>query len=183
MFDKAGSIGYNDLAIAGRFDMLLKLSEIINVPGGAVPFDCEVDVGDTGNASVKGFASPVRAVGSVRNSAGGLTLECVITADMLCICDRCCTEFRSLKEQEVRVFLSAELEDEDNPDIFPLTDDCADLDAILTTCFLFELETKFLCREDCAGLCMSCGANLNDGPCGCQKETDPRLAVLKQLLD
>ena len=32
-----------------------------------------------------------------------------------------------------------------------------------------ELAVPFsaLCRERCAGLCARCGANLNDGPCGC----------------
>ena len=35
----------------------------------------------------------------------------------------------------------------------------------------------------CKGLCERCGANLNDGPCGCKATADPRLAVLEQLLD
>ncbi len=42
---------------------------------------------------------------------------------------------------------------------------------------------KPLCKEDCAGLCSSCGADLNQGPCGCREVTDPRwgaLAALKQ---
>ena len=29
---------------------------------------------------------------------------------------------------------------------------------------------KYLCREDCAGLCPQCGAKLNEGPCGCPSE-------------
>ena len=29
---------------------------------------------------------------------------------------------------------------------------------------------KYLCREDCAGLCPQCGANLNEGPCACPSE-------------
>ena len=39
---------------------------------------------------------------------------------------------------------------------------------------------KPLCREDCAGLCPSCGHNLNNGPCDCPtKDIDPRVAPLK----
>jgi uncharacterized protein len=39
-----------------------------------------------------------------------------------------------------------------------------------------------LCRPDCAGLCPTCGRNLNDGPCDCDHDAiDPRLAALKQL--
>ncbi len=44
----------------------------------------------------------------------------------------------------------------------------------------FPVQT--LCREDCAGLCQACGANLNEQPCSCQIESgDPRFAVLKHL--
>jgi uncharacterized protein len=57
------------------------------------------------------------------------------------------------------------------------------LDEVLTTLFILDMDTKFLCREDCAGLCPQCGKNLNDGPCGCKKPRDPRMAVLEQLLD
>lgn len=38
---------------------------------------------------------------------------------------------------------------------------------------------KFICREDCKGLCDQCGADLNQGQCQCRKgETDARLSVL-----
>ncbi len=33
---------------------------------------------------------------------------------------------------------------------------------------------KFLCREDCAGLCPRCGGSLNGGPCGCPDENDEK---------
>jgi uncharacterized protein len=39
-----------------------------------------------------------------------------------------------------------------------------------------------LCKPDCKGLCSSCGANLNEGPCECEAEIDPRFAKLKELL-
>ena len=39
-----------------------------------------------------------------------------------------------------------------------------------------------VCTEDCAGLCPSCGANLNEGPCGCAPATpDSRWAALAEL--
>ena len=37
---------------------------------------------------------------------------------------------------------------------------------------------KPLCRPDCAGLCSTCGSNLNEGPCGCAPAVDERLSVL-----
>jgi uncharacterized protein len=39
-----------------------------------------------------------------------------------------------------------------------------------------------LCREDCKGLCQSCGADLNAGLCSCEQgEVDPRWAALAEL--
>ena len=41
---------------------------------------------------------------------------------------------------------------------------------------------KPLCREDCAGLCPTCGADRNRGDCGCRTETtDPRWEALSKL--
>ena len=59
----------------------------------------------------------------------------------------------------------------------------ADLDEILTTAVVLNMDSKLLCSEDCKGLCPKCGADLNLGPCGCKPETDPRLAVLQQFLN
>ena len=47
---------------------------------------------------------------------------------------------------------------------------------------LLLLPTKLLCREDCAGLCPVCGADLNKGSCSCAKERDPRLSALQSAL-
>jgi len=49
---------------------------------------------------------------------------------------------------------------------------------------LLELPIRFLCREDCAGICPQCGANRNEAPCGCpEAEGDPRWGDLKKLLN
>jgi DUF177 domain-containing protein len=43
---------------------------------------------------------------------------------------------------------------------------------------------KFLCKQECRGLCVHCGADLNEVECEClQDEMDPRWAKLKTVLD
>lgn len=37
---------------------------------------------------------------------------------------------------------------------------------------------KPLCRPDCAGLCPTCGEDLNSGPCGCPTDVDERWHAL-----
>ncbi len=47
-----------------------------------------------------------------------------------------------------------------------------------------ELPEKILCREDCAGLCPTCGRNLNDEPHTHEEETvDSRWAALAELTE
>jgi len=45
-----------------------------------------------------------------------------------------------------------------------------------------ELPEKILCKEECLGLCPDCGANLNEGSCGCSGSIDPRWNGLQSLL-
>jgi len=46
------------------------------------------------------------------------------------------------------------------------------------------LPLKPLCREECKGLCSRCGADLNQGPCGCPEiENESPFALLQQLRD
>jgi Predicted metal-binding, possibly nucleic acid-binding protein len=163
--------------------MRLNLCEIIEMPGSSLPFSCELDTERLVCPAIKSFVSSPFAEGIIRNGAGVLTLTGTIKADMVCICDRCSVEFHCDKVIPLEVRLAADISDEDDPEIFPLDGNWLDLSDVLETCFILNTEAKFLCREDCAGLCPRCGKNLSDGPCGCQKEIDPRLAVLGQLLD
>lgn len=54
---------------------------------------------------------------------------------------------------------------------------------IQNECFL-NLPVKVLCRPDCKGICMQCGADLNEGKCGCDTFIpDPRMARIKDIFD
>lgn len=47
---------------------------------------------------------------------------------------------------------------------------------------LLNLPETVLCREECKGICPTCGKDLNEGECGCgDEETDPRWSALKDL--
>ena len=58
-----------------------------------------------------------------------------------------------------------------------------DLDEAIRQYILLAIPMKPLCREDCAGLCLTCGHDLNEGPCKCPApEVDPRWSKLTKLL-
>ena len=164
--------------------MLLGLSKIIETPDSELPFRTELDLHDLQFGGSYPVQEPVRAEGSVRNVAGVLVLQATVSTTLHATCDRCAAEFLREVSYPVEAVLTRELEDENAADewTFLLDNDSADLDEILTTAFVLNMDSKLLCRPDCKGLCCRCGKNLNAGPCGCRPETDPRLAVLGQLL-
>ena len=161
--------------------MLLDLREIIEIPGKSVPFEVELDTEKLDFESVKEYTTAPVAKGKVVNEAGILRLEGTLTAELVCVCDRCGKEFESIKEMELSALITDG--ETDDPEAFALEGDKLDLEETLETLLILDMETKFLCDPECKGLCSKCGANLNLGPCKCGKEIDPRLAVLEQLLD
>lgn len=61
--------------------------------------------------------------------------------------------------------------------------DSIDLLPYIEQALFLAMPMKILCREDCRGLCPTCGQNLNNKECSCdQSPIDPRLAVLADLL-
>ena len=165
--------------------MLLGLAKIISCPGGVVPFETELDLHEMTFGGCKPVSEPVRAVGQVRNTAGVLELTAMLTTTLHGVCDRCAAPFVREVSYPVEAILTADADsgDYESPWVFPLEDDHADLDDILTTAFVLNMDSKLLCREDCKGVCFRCGANLNEAACTCQPEKEPRFAILQQLLD
>ena len=165
--------------------MLLGLSKIIDSPGASVAFSTSVDLSDLCYGITYPVSEPVLAQGMVRNTAGVLVMTGDIHTCIHGVCDRCASDFDREIDLPIDVVLVTEMANEENEDewVFPLEGDSADLDDIVRTVFVLNLDSKLLCKEDCHGLCHRCGKNLNDGPCNCQKELDPRFAALKQLLE
>ena len=165
--------------------MLLGLAKIIDCPGASLPFSTSIDLSDLQFGTCNPVSEPVEAEGIIRNTAGVLMMTGMIRTRIHGICDRCAVPFDRDMEVPINVVLVTELADEDNEDewVFPLEGDSADLEDIIRTVFVLNMDSKLLCKEDCKGLCHRCGKDLNDGPCSCQKELDPRFAALKQLLE
>ena len=165
--------------------MLLGLSKIIDCPGASLPFSVSVDLSDLCYGVSYPVTEPVVASGTVRNTAGVLMMAGELTTTIHGLCDRCASPFDREIRFPIHAVLVTELADEENEDewVFPLEGDSADLDDIVRTVFVLNLDSKLLCKEDCKGLCPRCGKNLNDGPCNCRKELDPRFAALEQLLE
>ena len=165
--------------------MRLELTKIIHSPGASLQFSENVDLSDLCFGTSYPVSEPVHISGTVRNTADVLMMKGAITTCLHGVCDRCAADFTRDVEIPVDVVLVEEFSNEDSEDewVFPLEADAADLEEIVRTVFVLNMDSQLLCSQDCKGLCCRCGKNLNDGPCSCQKEIDPRFAALRQLLE
>jgi uncharacterized protein len=59
-----------------------------------------------------------------------------------------------------------------------------DLTPLIREHMILAMPITPICKPDCKGLCSECGTDLNTDPCGhVPDKIDPRLAILKSLLD
>jgi uncharacterized protein len=68
------------------------------------------------------------------------------------------------------IFADVDDENADEPDVYPLAEvgTVVDLRPAIREQWLLDASGLPLCRPDCKGLCATCGAELNAGPCACQ---------------
>ncbi len=160
--------------------MLLDVRKIVNAPGERMEFQFELDLSDVDFGGLYPAQEPVVVTGEVRNIAGMLLLDFTAASSLHSICDRCLKPFDDPRSVTCSYAL---VEDEDNDGIILLEEGCVDVGDLARTAFILEMDTKTLCSEGCKGICPGCGVDLNQGSCTCQKQVDPRLAVLAQLLE
>ena len=161
--------------------MLLDLREIIGVPGGKVSFDFSPDMSEAVSGSVNRINKPARAAGNVTNNAGILTFSAIVDATCDCVCARCLKDF----ELPVHKSISANLTeggDGENPDGYFLQGDKVDAGEIIVTEFILNMDDTLLCKDDCAGLCQQCGADLNTEPCSCKKRDRPQTRCFESVI-
>jgi uncharacterized protein len=67
---------------------------------------------------------------------------------------------------------------------FEIGDDgVVDLTPLVRELSVLSVPIQTFCQDNCAGLCPTCGVNLNEETCDCDSdEVDPRLAILKTLI-
>ena len=157
--------------------MTFQLKQLFHWEGDTLPVDYEIPPQALSQIRGYRFDQPVHVTGTFRNRAGivtlDLTVDCVLTAE----CDRCLELFvrpysfsfthtvvLSVNERGINTNLDTSAQPFTREEPF-----FSKFQALMAvTDLLLQLPTKLLCREDCKGLCMHCGCNLNTSSCDCQ---------------
>lgn len=169
--------------------MLVRLSEISPV-GSHFEVNTIEDLSTLPDLVVR---SPIQAQCTLkRKGEGKAELQGRLTATVQLDCDRCLSQY----ELEVDTVLQAIFEVEADtswrikdldykiPDLdtIVLEEPVIDLGDVIRQHLLLALPMKKLCSEQCKGMCLKCGANLNQQSCGCDnKPQDSPFAILAQL--
>lgn len=165
--------------------MLVNVAEILKDYGEKIIVNGDVVLDDTeflGERFV--FTGPVHVEGSLINNGKALEFHAHARGEMNVHCARCGRELTVPLEFPIDEVLTQDdgtMSAQEDVVMFTGTD--IDIRDIAVNHFLMNVQGKYLCKEDCRGLCSKCGKDLNDGPCGCaDDEIDPRWAALAEIM-
>ena len=124
------------------------------------------------------FDEPVSWHVEVTNTGAALLVMGQARGRGRCACARCLEEVELDFQGDIEGYLLIEEgapadfgdgEDapgEDEFEVLP-ADHIVDLEPMIRAALMMDAPQQPLCSDDCKGLCPSCGANLNAGPCSC----------------
>lgn len=161
----------------------IELEPVFNNEGFSQSVDFTLDMSDCNFNGGFPFESGVRIVGEVKNSTDIVSLVAKAEFTLNLTCDRCAADFSRAFSIPVEHVLVTELNDDDNDEFIVVDSFHYDLEPLVRGDVVLALPMKVLCREDCVGICHRCGKDLNDGPCDCGRDYDPRWDALQQLLE
>ncbi len=163
--------------------MIIELESVFNTEGMKIPFDYELSLSEMSVSGYTPITAPVKVSGYIENRAGIVNLTAKADLVYEAPCDRCATDVRRDYSFPVEHTLVVALESGDNDDFLEVPNLRLDLDALVEEDVNLALPSKYLCNDDCKGLCPTCGKNLNKDQCDCKAPIDPRMEVLLKLLE
>ncbi|MBR6385793.1 MAG: DUF177 domain-containing protein [Ruminococcus sp.] len=146
--------------------MKINLKQVFNIVGESRDFDYETGRDELKHIKGISFSSALRIKGRAYNRAGVVYLDYTASFSLSLECDRCLKKFERNHEFDFSHIVVRELNG-DNDDYIVAESESIEMNDIAITDILPELPSKNLCRDDCKGLCMVCGCDLNESVCNC----------------
>ena len=165
--------------------MIIDVSSILKEFGGRIDISDEIEISPIeAYGCTYRFNAPVNVNGAVTNNGTTLILKAKCTGVISTQCARCLKDIDVDFSFEVEeTLIQGEEIPEEFEDVIVFEGYTVSLDEIITNNFIMNVSSRYLCKEDCKGLCTSCGADLNEGECGCDNEViDPRWAALADII-
>jgi uncharacterized protein len=145
--------------------------DVRTIRQGSTPIEVSVPADDPAFVGLGvNLTAPVRVTGLLQ-AAGEGTYRLAGRAEGTAKgeCRRCLKELSLPFDVQFDAVFTTSQDMLDDPGVYQLSEPVTQIDlseAIREEVGL-AVPTYALCREECAGLCPRCGADLNEGPCGC----------------
>jgi len=149
----------------------INVAQLLKAPIGTTR-DYEVDE----VTDIEGGSYLVKGKVQLTRTNRGILVKGTLNTEAKVICSRCLNEFscpRTLNIEEeyfpiIDVITGAPVALPDEPGFFTIDErHILDLTEAVRQYAIVAIPMKPLCRLDCAGLCPTCGHDLNKGSCGC----------------
>jgi uncharacterized protein len=146
---------------------------------------------DEGRDQLLGIDTPIEVKIKIYRAGDKYVLDGDLSGGLQVLCDRCLEPYHWELRSAFRVFLALPIGETDRAEVELAEEDLEvnfirgeeiDLDEIIREQIYLSLPMKSLCRENCTGLCPTCGNDLNAGNCQCHREQGhPAFLKLKNL--
>lgn len=163
--------------------MKVNISDILRVNGASMELDFTEAPPE--NEPVEGYLLDGRLSfsGGLTNVNGMIKLEGVLKAAYKSDCYRCLKTVNKAMELKINEAFMQNA-DAEQSGMYSFEGKVLDISKAFSDNIILNLPMKILCSEDCRGLCVKCGANLNEVQCGCSKDDiEPRLEDLNKYFD
>ena len=144
--------------------MKINLKQLFSIVGESRDFAYEISADELSDIRGYTFASPVAVNGRIYNRAGVVYLVYSVDLTLAITCDRCLKELERAFHYDFDHIVVPSVSS-DNDEYIVAEGESIELNEIAVTDLLLQLPTKNLCKEDCKGLCMVCGCDLNESTC------------------
>lgn len=156
----------------------IKAVELLRQPGAVQPIVDRIvpDALDIADHRVAGAIDVDLAATSTIDS---IVVRGTVSVPYETVCRRCAIAIGGVGSAEVDELYQFEPNDDD---AYLIDGALIDLAPVVRQYALLAIPDDVLCRDDCAGLCATCGADLNESACACDTTVrDPRWAALDDI--
>lgn len=163
--------------------MLLDLKPLFAGTKESLPIDFSMDFSEVDFYGIKPLKTPVLIEGKIISRAGIVEAQLTCRVKYQAPCDRCGEETERDYSFDIIRTIVSKLENDDTDEMTVVPDMKLGLNEFCYADIIMSLPTKHLCKEDCKGLCLSCGTNLNLGRCDCRTEEETVVGGLSALAE